>query len=472
MIDDMNFYRNLVVDHLIGDECKTWFEEIDIPSLGVEKVRFSRDDEYHEPILTEDFIEYSANKIKNAPSGQSYGVGIAYTETKSDFSPSLSIKKCEAWPGTKGTRNSNHYGISTGDTFGCWTYGHDYPYSGASIWYSLNFPAETENCYVKQTVTVIGGGATSRKTYSDDGVWFDVALTPTTVPNDQSYIKVKAEVDWIDASGNVLKYGAEKTFYIPIKPTVYRYQVSAVNYSGNVQAYNGSGGKSGKVYVGQKVYAKYKYTAKNTWASSNQLYAAMHKWGGSDWVRVAETNATDLSVKASLSSSSPYEGTSTLGYVRVPDNSGSGSNVMHFKMTTQWVTDDTHTSESTWIDIPIVKPDVQLSDMYLVDEEGYIVDQTQLYVGDTYTVYYEYKNNTDTTIFVNGYNDDESQIPGVFAIPANGTITVAGMEFTVPNKRFFTLWGGVYLEGAGIRNTSWETNIYNNTCTEGRVPLY
>ena len=68
MIDDMNFYRNLVVDHLIGDECKTWFEEIDIPSLGVEKVRFSRDDEYHEPILTEDFIEYSANKIKNAPS--------------------------------------------------------------------------------------------------------------------------------------------------------------------------------------------------------------------------------------------------------------------------------------------------------------------------------------------------------------------------------------------------------------------
>ncbi len=76
MIDDMNFYRNLVVDHLIGDECKTWFEEIDIPSLGVEKVRFSRDDEYHEPILTEDFIEYSANKIKNAPSGQSYGFNV------------------------------------------------------------------------------------------------------------------------------------------------------------------------------------------------------------------------------------------------------------------------------------------------------------------------------------------------------------------------------------------------------------
>lgn len=396
---------------------------------------------------------------------QGWGCGIAYTETKSDFSPTLSVNKCEAWPGSKGTRNSNHYGISTGNAFANWTYGHGYPYSGATIWYAINFPAETENCYVKQTVTVVGGGTTSRNVYSNDGTWYDVALSPTTVPNDKSYITVKAKVDWIDSSGKVLKNGAEKSFYIPIKPTVYRYQVSAVNYSGEVQAYNGSGGKSGKVYVGQKVYAKYKYTAKNTWTSSNNLYAAMHKWGGSDWVRVA-SSGTDLdSPKTSLSSTISQNLTSTLGYVRVPNNSGSGSNVMHYKMTTMWASDPDHTSESTWIDIPIVKPDVELYDMYLVDEDGYIVDQTNLEVGQVVTVYHEYKNNTDTKIFVNGYNDDESQIPGVYAIPANGKITVAGASFTVPNRRSFSIWGGVYLEGAGIRNTSWETDPYNNTCT-------
>lgn len=394
---------------------------------------------------------------------QGYGVGIAYTETKSDFSPTLSVNKCEAWPGSKGTRNSNHYGISTGNAFANWTYGHGYPYSGATIWYAINFPAETENCYVKQTVTVVGGGTTSRNVYSNDGTWYDVALSPTTVPNDKSYITVKAKVDWIDSSGKVLKNGAEKSFYIPIKPTVYRYQVSAVNYSGEVQAYNGSGGKSGKVYVGQKVYAKYKYTAKNTWTSSNNLYAAMHKWGGSDWVRVA-SSGTDLdSPKTSLSSTISQNLTSTLGYVRVPDNSGSGSNVMHYKMTTMWASDPDHTSESTWIDIPIVKSDVELYDMYFVDEDGYIVDQSNLEVGQVLTIYYEYKNNTDTKIFVNGYNDDGSQIPGVFSIPANGKITVAGAKYTVPNKRTFTIWGGVYLEGAGKGNTSWETDGTNNS---------
>jgi hypothetical protein len=393
-----------------------------------------------------------------------YGVGIAYTETKSDFSPDLSVKKLEAYNGSKGTKTFK-YGTSTGDTFSTWTYGSGYPYSGASIWYSINFPAETENCYVKQTITVIGGSATSRKVYSDSGTWYDVSLTPTTVPNDQSYIKVRAQVDWIDSSGNVLKYGAAKTFYIPIKPTVYRYQVSAIDYSGNVQAYNGSGGSSGKVYVGQKVYAKYKYTAKNTWASSNYLYAAMHKWGGSDWVRVAGTNATDLFATASLSSSLSYEGTSTLGFVRVPDNSGSGSNVMHFKMTTQWVTDDTHTSESTWIDIPIVKPDVELYDMYFVNSSGYVVNQSNLTVGETVNVRHVYKNNTDCPLFVCGYKDDGTQIPGVYKIPANSTITVAAGTMVVPNKRTFSLWGGVYLEGAGIRNTSWETDGTNNCWT-------
>lgn len=52
----------------------------------------------------------------------------------------------------------------------------------------------------------------------------------------------------------------------------------------------------------------------------------------------------------------------------------------------------------------------------------------------------------------------------MYAIPAGGTIQVNGASFTVPNKRDFSIWGGVYLEGAGIYNTSWESNGFNNTC--------
>jgi hypothetical protein len=68
-------------------------------------------------------------------------------------------------------------------------------------------------------------------------------------------------------------------------------------------------------------------------------------------------------------------------------------------------------------------------------------------------------------LFVCGYKDDGTQIPGVYKIPANGTITVAAGTMVVPNKRTFSLWGGVYLEGAGIRNTSWETDGLNNCWT-------
>ncbi len=432
---------------------------------------------------------------------QGWGVGIAYIEKKADFSPSLSVELCEAWAGSKSERGY-HYGTSTGDSFANWTCGNGYPYSGGTVWFAIYFPAESENCYVKQTVTLLYGGSTNHNVYSHSGTWYDVALSPTTVPNDRSYYIVAARVDLIDGTGKVKKYGAEKRFYIPIKPTVYRYQVSAVNYTGEVQAYNGSAGLSGKVYVGQKVYAKYKYTSKNDWISYNNLFAAMHKWGTNDWVRLAPNGMDIESPLTQLSSTLSQDLTSTLGYVRVPDNSGSGSNVMRFKMTTRWACDSAHTSESTWIDLPISKPDVELYDMYLVDEAGYVADETDLEVGQKVTVYNVYKNNTDTKVFVcgymfenefsnkefcdfaannggnfasetatkhpgkqEGYNlaDDGNQIPGVFAIPAFGKITVKGNSYTVPNKRSFNIWSGVYLEGAGIGNTEWETNPNNNT---------
>lgn len=189
-----------------------------------------------------------------------YGVGIAYTETKSDFTPSLSVRCVEAWPGNRGSRQ-NHYGISYGGTFANYTYKNGYPVMGDKVWFAVNFPAESENCYVRQTVWVDGGGSTSRNVWSSGGTWYDVSLSPTTVDAGQTAYVVKAHVDWIDSSGNVLKWGAEKTFYIPIKPKINRYQVTMYDITGKTVARNGSAGSSGSVYVGRRAYAKYTYTS-------------------------------------------------------------------------------------------------------------------------------------------------------------------------------------------------------------------
>lgn len=396
-----------------------------------------------------------------------YGVGIAYAETKSDFSPSLHVELCEAWPGNKGVRNNNHYGISKGNSFANWSYGHGYPKKGDTVWFAVYFPAEKENCYVKQTVWVDGGGSTSRTGWSNSSTWYDVQLNPKTVDEKRSYYTVKARVDWIDSSGKVLKYGAEKSFYIPVKPTLNRYQVTMYDYSGNEAARNGTAGLSGKVYVGQSVKAKYTFTTDNTWNSVDDLWGAMHKWNGSKWIRAKgdPTTGTDLSLsKTIMKKATPVNAYSTIGTFRVPDNSGSGSNKIRFKLTSQWNVDGAHTREESWIDIPIVKADVELDDIKLINEAGYYVDPLNLTVGQKVTVRYFYKNNTDCKIYVEGYNDNKSKISGIYAISAGGTIQVNGASFTVPNKRDFSIWGGVYLEGAGIYNTSWESNGLNNTC--------
>ena len=146
-----------------------------------------------------------------------YGVGIAYTETKPDFSPALSVRVCEAWKGSKSTRTF-HYGTSNGSAFGNYSYANGYPILNDTIWFAVNFPVETENCYVRQTVWVVGGGSVSRNVYSNSNTWYDVALSPTKVDAWRSSYTIKARVDWINSSGTVLKWGTEKTFYIPVRP--------------------------------------------------------------------------------------------------------------------------------------------------------------------------------------------------------------------------------------------------------------
>lgn len=393
---------------------------------------------------------------------QGYGVGIAYTETKSDFSPTLTVKECRAYKGTSPTKTF-HYGTSIGNAFANWTYVSGYPASGDNIFFSVNFPKETENVYVRQTVWIDGTQVATRVGYSNNLEWYDVTASSKTVAVSKPYYTVKARVDWIETSGTNKKVGAEKSFYIPVKPTLNRYQVTMYGYEGTEVSHNGMAGLSGKVYVGQSVKAKYTFTTDNTWTSVDDLTGTMHKWSGSAW---GAENGTDLSLsKQSMSKSSPVNAYSTLGYIRVPDNSGSGSNKMRFKLTTQWNVDPSHTKEESWIDIPIVKADVELCDIKLIGADGYYLDPQNLTVGERVTVQYVYKNNTDCKIYVEGYNDDNSKINGVYAIPAGGTINVSGASFTVPNMIDFSIWGGVYLEGAGIYNTLYESNGTNNTCT-------
>lgn len=398
-----------------------------------------------------------------------YGVGIAYTETKPDFSPTLSVNVCEAWPGAKGNRLS-HYGISNGSSFGNFSYANGYPTKGNSIWFALNFPAESQTIRVRQSVRLQGGSWTTRIVNlsggSSSSKWFDVSLSPTTVDNGRTSYIVEAKQDWIDGSNKILKYGAVKSFYIPIRPKINRYQVSMYDITGTQIARNGSAGISGAVYAGQRVYPKYTYTSENSWNSSNYLRGALYSWKNGAWNTVYSSNGgSDLYIdKQSINQNSPYERYSNLGLYTVPDNSANtnGSNRVPFKLWTHWASNMSNTTETTWIDIPIIKADVELKEILLIDENGYYITSNTLYGNQKVTPQYVYKNNTNCKIYVEGYNSDNSRISGIYAIPAYGEIYVNGKQRTVTDGQFFSVWGGVYLDGAGIRNTSMETNRDNN----------
>ena len=395
-----------------------------------------------------------------------YGVGIAYNETKSDFSPTLNVQKCEAWPGTLSTRNNNHYGVSTGNSFANWSYGHGYPKSGDKVWYAVYFPKDTENVYVKQSVWVSGGSkVSSRNVWLDSNTWYDVSLDINSVSDGRSSFTIIAREDWIDASGKVIKYGTAKHFYIPVKPVVTREKITAFNEGGVAQAYDGSAGSSGKIYFGQKVTFQYQYGAKTTWDSSNNVRGTAYRWNGKEWAKIYTGNKDDVSVdKVTLSKTKGYKKNSGIGTytVPLPANTNANSYKLRFDLKTMWTSDTSHTTETTSYYIPIVKSDVEIVDMKLVDSGGHYVDRSSLTVGQTLTVHYFYKNNTDCTVYVKGYNDDGSQIPGVYAVPAGGTIEVAGSKHTVPNTRSYRIWGGVYLDTVAKGNTEYESDGTNN----------
>lgn len=82
----------------------------------------------------------------------------------------------------------------------------DYPKSGDTIFFSVNFPKETENCYVKQTVWIDGTQVGTRNGYTNNLEWYDVKINNTIVAASKTYYTVKARVDWIETNGTVAGY--------------------------------------------------------------------------------------------------------------------------------------------------------------------------------------------------------------------------------------------------------------------------
>lgn len=398
-----------------------------------------------------------------------YGVGIAYTETRPDFTPALKVNACEVWKGSRSVR-SFRYGTSNGVAFSNYTYDKGYPIKGDTVWFTVNFPAESQNTYVRQSVRLQGGSWTSRNVYSNSGAWYDVALSPTAVDAGRSSYVVEAKVDWIDSSGSVLQYGTVKTFYIPVRPKINRYQVTMYDYSGLVAAKGGAGGYSGAVYVGQKTYPQYTFTSENSWTSSNNFRGSLLTWGNNRW-----QGNTDLSVNGvGINKNASYNRYSSLYPYRVTDNSGSGSSLIPFDLTSQWVQDTAHTIETSRISIPIVKADVELTNIRLVNENGYYITDSNLWAHQTVTPQYTYRNNSSVRVYIEAYNTDRSKKTGVYAIDPGKSINVNGKPVTVPQGDSFSVWGGVYLEGAGLGNTSWESNGSNNAWSKSwtvKTPL-
>lgn len=385
-----------------------------------------------------------------------------------EYDPNLAVNECDVYDGNKGTK-TKLYGISTGKVFDDYEYKTGYPTIGNTVWFNIYFPAETENIKVRQYVKNGGNWVTRDITLSNSSSsqWFPVQFTGKykTVDAGTRCYEVQAKTDWIDSNGKVLKSGAVRTFYIPIKPVVYRTQVRATGYEGTTVAYNGKNGSNGKLYSGQHIKIAYKYTADNTWSATEYLRGAMYFHNGSKWINAYNLNdGFDAAKnKISISKSLPVTLNSSIGTYTVPKNT---QNKLRFNLQTWWASDKNHTIESSWIDLPVVDCDIELKEIRLVETgTNKILDSQNLEAGQKVKVQYIYKNNTSVKVYVEGYNNDESKINGVFAVPANGSITVDGYTFTVPNKRTINIWGGVYLEGMGIRNTTYETNGKNNEKT-------
>lgn len=321
----------------------------------------------------------------------------------------------------------------------------------------MHFPAESENVTVRQYLRLKGGVWSTRDVTLSSGStasqWYSVALNPTTIDADRSSYIIEAKTDYMKGS-TVLKSGSVKTFYIPVRPKINRSHVAAYDITGALAAQCGAYRQNGSLYVGQKAYLNYTYTSSCSWSANYNFGAFIN--GPTDFILM----------NTAINNSSPIVRTSSHDPYVVPNTVPS----LPIEMATSWYADAGRTREATDVPIPVIKADAELKEIKLIDvATGAYVTGNRLTPKQRITPQYVYRNNSSVKIFVEGYDNDKSRLGGsataFYEIPASSEILVNGKTITIPNETSYSIWGGVFLEGAGQGGTAWESNGKNNTKT-------
>ncbi len=397
-----------------------------------------------------------------------YGVGIAYTETKPDTEPNLNVEKCEVFKGDKGTRNYS-FGVSSGSSFANWICNEGYPINRDKVWFSVNFPDDGENSYVKQTVTIEGLGTYGQNVYSNDGIWYDVQFNPSTVDANASEFLVKAREDWIDLNGTVLKYGVEKTFYIPVQPDVKGTSVEAQAIDGYIMAIADEQNEIARdsVYLGQTLYHTYSYESNNDWLSQNDILVDIFRYKGYYFDDFREYHSDE---NVAISADRPYF--ADVNYYIVEKYENDNYLIRH-DLTNIWENDLANTWVTQSYYIPISIPDVAVTDILLYDRYGYYIGEDDVPTNEGIVPQYEVTNFDDVRVYAVCYDDDGTGV-GCYAIDPGESIYIDGREFYISDPCNFTIEGSVYLEGYK-NDTSCESNGDNNRMVKtfkARNPVY
>lgn len=388
-----------------------------------------------------------------------YSMQISY---KPNRTAQLRIDCCEAYDGEL-YEYYYRYGVSYGPQFDNFILDRWYPTVGNKIWFSIFFYADIGNELVRETIWINNQSSPIvREGWYRSMEFYEFKYNDGTVKDDCQGYTISAKIDLIDENGNVTQAGDVYTFYIPVRPFSYGYDVSILSITGN---YFGNARDYVPVYSGQRIYPNYEFKGTADWWDYFNFYTSLYYYGDDVYVNAALEQLNSeydyIGLNKGAKKNLPYFCESRLFPFTVPKVAGEYAEI-NFNMRAYWVKQvDTLLSLMNY-SIPIIEADAEIYDIQLVDSNGYILDKNKLSPGQTVTLMYYYRNNSECTIYVNGYNYDESQISGIFEIPPYSAVIVEGARFTVPDDNEFTLWGGVYYEAAGIYNTEYEANPYNN----------
>lgn len=397
-----------------------------------------------------------------------YGASDTYIP-KEDM-PKLIVDYCDAYKGSI-TSKREIMGTSHGPESEKYEIKNGYLEMNDTYSLRVRFTPDSKKSYpVKQTVW-IGDYKKSRSVSSDDE-YFDVEFPQVIIDENTDHLTVKAKVDIYEDNtfSKMIYEGIEYSFYIPIKPTVKAESVTVIDILGQTYAKVNKDGATGTLYYGQRINSLYKFAGYNGWNANEDLTAGPLEWQNGEPYNASiafNGESTDLAVmNYIMSKSRPYEGLGSMSYYTVNFNSTpTVSGKMTYEFVSKWSGHYDYATTNTTMNIPVVKADVQLKDILLIDKDGFIVAPDSLTIDQTVTVVYVYYNNTKCPVYVNGYGTKQNKIGDIYRIEPNSEIYVTGDTFTVNDLNDISIWGGVYLEGSEIFDTHYESNGKNNEKT-------